>query len=297
MTILSEYSILEAVCKAESSLFDGKVPRELQDCLDQIQKTSAKPTVSDLLTLKSLAKEYFKLQNPVPAIKSIAGESGEKGSTNKRIERINLHLSNSQPSSGPLFDDFDANLLNGMAYDLRVGHQAYLSSKKLPERLDVSESGMLRIEPGDFATLVTHEYIYVPPNLMAFISVRMMYKRKGLVNISGFHVDPNFRGRIFFTVYNAGPREVVLQYKQPAFMIIFEEIDRAFPKKGTEYDGQTELRPEFVAELGGTSVSPRNLDDRLRRLEDRINDVVLPVAVGLIISLVALVVALILKGG
>lgn len=295
MTILSEYSILEEVCKAERSLYDERAPDELQACLDQIESKKEDPTAKDLQALKVLAREYFKLQSAIVSGKNGVHSFDVKTMTNKRIEMINTRLSSGQLSNGPLFDDFDPDLLNGMVYDLRVGHQAYLSSKKLPERLDSSESGMLRIEPGDFATLITHEYVYVPPSLMAFISVRMKYKKQGLLNVSGFHVDPSFRGRIVFTVYNAGPSDVVLQYKQPTFMMIFEKLDRAFPKRSTEYDRQTELQPEFVAQLTGTSVSPRNLDERLTRLEDRFSDIVLAIGVGVIVTIIAVILGIVFK--
>lgn len=46
------------------------------------------------------------------------------------------------------------------------------------------------IEPGEFALMLTDELIHVPEDLVGFISVRFGYKRRGLVNISGFHVDP-----------------------------------------------------------------------------------------------------------
>jgi dCTP deaminase len=295
VTILSEYSILEEVCKAERSLYDERAPDELQACLDQIESKKEDPTAKDLQALKVLAREYFKLQSAIVSGKNGVHSFDVKTMTNKRIEMINTRLSSGQLSNGPLFDDFDPDLLNGMVYDLRVGHQAYLSSKKLPERLDSSESGMLRIEPGDFATLITHEYVYVPPSLMAFISVRMKYKKQGLLNVSGFHVDPSFRGRIVFTVYNAGPSDVVLQYKQPTFMMIFEKLDRAFPKRSTEYDRQTELQPEFVAQLTGTSVSPRNLDERLTRLEDRFSDIVLAIGVGVIVTIIAVILGIVFK--
>jgi hypothetical protein len=40
---------------------------------------------------------------------------------------------------------------------------------------------------------------------MAFISMRTAFKFKGLVNISGFHVDPGYKGKLIFAVFNASP--------------------------------------------------------------------------------------------
>ena len=51
---------------------------------------------------------------------------------------------------------------------------------------------------------MTKESIEVPLDALGLISIRSKYKLKGLINVSGFHVDPGFRGSLVFAVYNAG---------------------------------------------------------------------------------------------
>ena len=42
------------------------------------------------------------------------------------------------------------------------------------------------------AMLITEEQVNVPLDAMAFISMKAGKKLGGLINISGFHVDPGF---------------------------------------------------------------------------------------------------------
>ena len=51
---------------------------------------------------------------------------------------------------------------------------------------------------------------------MAFISIKAKLKFRGLVNVSGFHIDPGYRGKIIFAVFNAGPQPILLRRGQPA---------------------------------------------------------------------------------
>ena len=165
---------------------------------------------------------------------------------------------------------FDRNKIQAAAYELSLGDQAYATADELPIdfRLE-NKARYLRIEPGEFAVLTTREYVYVPPDLVGFISIRYGYKERGLVNVSGFHVDPGFFGKLLFTVYNAGPSDIVLPSDgETIFMIMFAELKRRTSKPyESKRQGQREIPADVVAHLRGTSVSPRNLDERVRRLE------------------------------
>lgn len=113
------------------------------------------------------------------------------------------------------------------SYELSLGNQVYTTTDELPTDFELPGTPRyIRIEPGEFAILTTHEYVYVPPDLVGFISIRYRYKERGLVNVSGFHVDPGFFGKLLFTVFNAGPSDIVLEYKENVFMIMFAELKK-----------------------------------------------------------------------
>jgi len=169
----------------------------------------------------------------------------------------------------PIFvDDFDFSCLRGANYDLRLGQDVYVTAEEVPKKLTAMDAdGVVSIEPGEFGILMTHEYIFVPPDLIGFISVRLTFKQKGLVNISGFHVDPGFYGRLMFAVFNSGPNDVPLRYKERVFMIMFNELDKWARFERSAWHGMETIPIETIFGLRGTSISLRNLDERVKRLE------------------------------
>jgi len=182
-----------------------------------------------------------------------------------------------------------ASRITGIACELTLGNEVFLTSDDVPRKLSNSaqkqplDSEYFTIEPGEFAVLIANEYIYLPTNIMGFISMRNRYKQKGLINVSGFHVDPGFRGKLVFTAYNAGPSDVVLKGGEQLFMIMFAELKyHAKPYWGK----QTTIPLDTIAGLHGHSVSPRNLDERLKRLETIVTVLIVPLVLALIVALI-----------
>ena len=111
---------------------------------------------------------------------------------------------------------------SGASYDLRLGKEVFITPEKEPKLL--KDNQVLMIESGQFAVLMTHEYLTIPQDLLGFITIRFTYKSKGLINISGFHVDPGFEGHLVFSVYNIGPTTVALRQGDKVFSVFFAKI-------------------------------------------------------------------------
>ena len=158
---------------------------------------------------------------------------------------------------------FDA---NKWSYDLRLGDEVYPTSREHPIILS-EQNPYLTIKPGEFALLITHEKLRLTSEVMAFISIRFTYKRKGLINISGFHVDPNYRGRIIFSVYNAGPNDIVLKYKEPVFMIFFAELENPLEGGNKPRSSYDHIETSMISEIKGHSVSLVSSNQRIEQLE------------------------------
>jgi dCTP deaminase len=128
------------------------------------------------------------------------------------------------------------------------------------------------IEPGEFGLLYTAEKVHVPDRVIAFISIKASIKLKGLVNISGFHVDPGYHGRLKFSVYNAGTEVVPLEIGKPAFLIWFADLDQSTEDPYAEphqHVNQTGVTPEDRVRMRRPVPSPTALDERIKILEDR----------------------------
>ena len=103
---------------------------------------------------------------------------------------------------------------------------------------------------------------------MAFISIRFDYKQKGLINVSGFHVDPNYYGKIIFSVFNAGPKDIVLRYEDPVFMIFFQYIDGVKKeKKEISTPLYQHIPAEMMEQIKGRSATLASNATRLDKME------------------------------
>ena len=81
------------------------------------------------------------------------------------------------------------------------------------------------IPPGQFAFLLTEESVRIPAHLMGFISLKSRIKFRGLINVSGFHVDPGFEGHLIYSVYNAGPSPLHIARGDPLFLLWLARVE------------------------------------------------------------------------
>lgn len=170
---------------------------------------------------------------------------------------------------------FKESLTKQASYDLRLGDEVYLVGSRSPEKLSDSRP-YITLPPGQFAILTSYEEVKIPPDVLAFITLKMTFKIEGLVNVSGFHVDPTFEGKLLFVVQNVGPDDLRLKYKEPTFTIFFSKL--AAGATGPPRDQDTEarfkgkltgIRLEHVQVLGGSSLTLAKLQkdiDRVRVL-------------------------------
>jgi dCTP deaminase len=149
--------------------------------------------------------------------------------------------------------------------DLRVGDEIYISGNPTPRRLSDAEPYVV-LQPGQFALVKTLERITMPSDLVGLISIRSRYKMQGLVNISGFHVDPNFKGPLFFAVQNVGPSEIRLRYKDEVFMMMWAYVQSADDSLGPKI-GPERITLEQMAQLGGATQTISSLREQIRSLE------------------------------
>lgn len=182
---------------------------------------------------------------------------------------------------GSLISGYTPARVDCAAYRLCVGPEVYVSPTGEPSdprnkpktRLSMGEG--FTIPAGQFGFLLTEETVHVPLEAIAFISIRAKYKFRGLVNVSGFHVDPNFRGRLIFAVFNAGPNEVHLSRGEECFLIWYADLDQ--PLKFDEKQGPDSIPSDVTGYIAGgldsfASLSAK-IDENQKKLQDRITTV------------------------
>lgn len=166
-----------------------------------------------------------------------------------------------------LIEPYDPNRVMRGAYELGVGPEAYITSTS-GERTKLAAGERVVIPPGQFGLLVTKETVTVPGDAMAFLSIKSTTKLQGLVNVSGFHVDPGYRNTLKFAVYNAGPQPIYLDQDQPMFLIWYAALDRATEDLYTPRPGLSpHITADDVKRIAGDVASPAQLKEQLDKVK------------------------------
>jgi dCTP deaminase len=148
-------------------------------------------------------------------------------------------------------EPFEESCLQPASYDLRVGKYAFASSLK--EKVDLSQRGILRIEPGEFAVIETEERLAFGGQIAAQLGLRSEYARQGLLMLSGPQVDPGFKGILIVRLINLAPMTIVLSYGTPfltmQFFYLPQPVSQAY--KGP-YQGQSGISARDIQDLTQT---------------------------------------------
>lgn len=231
----------------------------------------------------------------------------------KRVVSDKIILNNKDTLNKDTWKNF-----NGWQFDLSLGDEVFLTRRNEPIKLHDKQE-FVSISSGEFALLITEEEIKMPQDLMAFINVRFSYKQKGLINISGFHVDPCYNGKLIFSVFNAGPNDIILRKSEAVFMIFFcklteglsdfqgkindesneqhyiamlEKDENAYSiikgKNFSKKKSLTKIPGDMMSSLQGKSVSLVENNARIEKLENSFK-IYGSIAIGVIVALLGFI--------
>lgn len=168
---------------------------------------------------------------------------------------------------------------------LTIGSEVYITPSSDADtkvkKILTDEDPQFIIPKGQFALLITEEIVYVPSEAIAFISFKAKYKYKGLINVSGFHVDPGWKGRLTFSVYNAGPSDVVLEKGNPFALIWYADLDRdeADDEQYEDYFKKQSpvmtITSDKVSDMSGDIFSPFKLKKEIDDIKEKYNKEIL----------------------
>lgn len=166
-----------------------------------------------------------------------------------------------------IVDDLDSNYLRDGCYRLRLGGQAVVSvgpTESTEPFRQLENGATLTLEPGQFAHLITEEAVHLPSNALGLINIATAEKVRGLVNISGFHVDAGYSGRLIFTVFNAGATSLTLRQGERLFRMWLMDFDGHPSENQTSF---REIPKEWANNLRGAYPSAFALATQVRDLE------------------------------
>lgn len=161
---------------------------------------------------------------------------------------------------------------------LSMGDQYLVTSDPDQERSteswikDLGDKKSFIIPPGQFAFLLTEECLQIPENAIGFIAIASKQCFRGLVNVSGFHVDPGYQGKLILAVFNAGPKSVTVEKGDTIFrlwMANLDEEDRA-SRRTRGKEPLEKISSKIANDISGDMVSPQSLAIKFEKLNQRV---------------------------
>lgn len=172
-----------------------------------------------------------------------------------------------------LIQPYDEQRIRHCSYELSLGGEAHVTSfsgsvdgNRLTTEI---QDERVAIPPGQFALLLTEERVRVPADALGLISIRSGAKLRGLVNVSGFHVDPGYNGKLVFAVFNAASSEIIISRGQDMFMLWYCNLDAPTDNiYDGEHQGRERILDKEIMNLQGPTYNPTALASRVQILED-----------------------------
>lgn len=193
-----------------------------------------------------------------------------------------------------IIEGFDEEFLQPSSYDMRIGKRALVSHAEA--EIDVEKNGSVPIKPGEFALLTTYEKVKLASTITGHIGVKSYYTRKGLVLLAGLQIDPGFEGNLVLGIYNAAPRQLVLDYLSPFCTVEFHRlakpVEKPYVPKGEQLKGQIPqvdkdyLRTLETKSLSEVAESVRQLTANMGEMNRWMKQVVLPILMLILAAIV-----------
>ncbi|MDF2234547.1 hypothetical protein P2H44_18455 [Albimonas sp. CAU 1670] len=177
---------------------------------------------------------------------------------------------------GPVFP-WDEGRVEAAGYRLSVGCEYFIngSGSSTSNKLDRGRSFV--IQPGQFAYILTDERVYISKSAIGFISIRASLKFLGLVNVSGFQVNPGYSGNLIFAVFNAGPKHINIRHGDEIFSIWIADLDAEVPHSFTETgkipNDLDHISSDIVNGIAGEALTAYQLTERISELRDELQKV------------------------
>ena len=91
------------------------------------------------------------------------------------------------------------------------------------------------------------------------------------MNVSGFHADPGFHGRLVFAVFNAGPGDVHLRRGECLFMLALAYLDEETERPRCDEQPQMNIPMEIIMPIAGEIQSLAGLKGNIDEVEDELD--------------------------
>jgi len=171
---------------------------------------------------------------------------------------------------------WDIDRVEAAGYRLSIGKEYFINGSGSSTVVKLSKGQGFVIEPGQFAYILTGEKVYISKAAIGFISIRASTKFRGLINVSGFQVNPGFNGNLVFAVFNAGPRHINLHEGDEIFSLWIADLDAPVAENHEENgnipNGLDNIPSDIINKISGDSLTAYQLSKRLEKVEGNLTE-------------------------
>ncbi|MDR1839291.1 MAG: hypothetical protein LBQ93_06910 [Treponema sp.] len=98
----------------------------------------------------------------------------------------------------------------GIKYDFTLSNIVLTVDSKGPIDIEQSKENIM-IKPGEIAFVMTKEALSLPNDIYCQLSTKRKLSLDGIVTLGGLIIDPNYKGKLFFGLYNISSRDYLLR--------------------------------------------------------------------------------------
>lgn len=188
--------------------------------------------------------------------------------------KSNWQAAGSAEEGARIVEPWDGARIESSGYRLSIGSEYFVNGEASSTVTNLAGGEAFVVAPGQFAFILTAEKVRVPEDAIGFISIRASIKFRGLVNVSGFQVNPGFNGKLVFAVFNAGPRHIHLRHGDEIFSLwladLSERVNASEEEGGAISATQSEIPSKFINDIGGEALTAYQLSEQMKALKDEV---------------------------
>ena len=113
----------------------------------------------------------------------------------------------------------------GIKYDFILSNMALTVDHGRPRDIDQSDDGAV-IKPGEIAFVMTKESLDLPDDIYCQLSTKRKLSLDGIVILGGLVIDPNYKGKLIFGLYNLSSRNYPLLPGRKLVAGVFYKVDK-----------------------------------------------------------------------
>lgn len=116
-------------------------------------------------------------------------------------------------------DPFNGGQVQPASYDLALGCYIRYLDEDEPDKFDC-----VSLKTGEFALFSTVETVKIPGDLVASVSGKSSWARRGLIVETAGWIDPGFEGQITLELCNLGPKRILLEAGVAIAQLVIMEL-------------------------------------------------------------------------